>query len=87
MDRTAPVKLRQAQKQNTPLERANQNHKWTNCQSYTKMSQKAINLTIAISMRFCMADELNGQALSIHHTNPYINYNSQNGGTSRYFGQ
>ena len=28
-----------------------------------------------------MADELNGHALPVHHTNPY-----KNGGTSRYFG-
>ena len=25
-----------------------------------------------------MADELNGQALPVHHTNPYKNYNFQN---------
>ena len=37
-------------------------------------------------MRFCMADELNGQALPVHLTNPDKNYNFQNDGTSRYFG-
>ena len=39
-----------------------------------------------IFIRFCKADELNGQALLIHHTNPCKNYNFQNDGTSRYFG-
>ena len=28
-----------------------------------------------------MADELNGQALPVHHTNPYKSYNFQNAGT------
>ena len=28
-----------------------------------------------------MADELNGQALPVHHTKPYKNYNFQNDGT------
>ena len=51
--------------------------------SYTKVSRSAINLKIA---RFCMADELNGQALPVHHTKPYKNYNFQNDGTSWYFG-
>ena len=51
-----------------------------------KVSRSAINLKIAIIIRFCMADELNGQALPVHHTNPYKNYNFQNDGTSRYFG-
>ena len=35
---------------------------------------------------FRMADQLNGQALPVHHTKPYKNYNLQNDGTSRYFG-
>ena len=50
-----------------------------------EVSRSAINL-IAIIIRFCMADELSGQALPVHHTNPYKNYNFQNDGTSRYFG-
>ena len=33
-----------------------------------------------------MTDELNGQALTVHRTNPYKNYNFQNDGTSRFFG-
>ena len=37
--------------------------------SYTKVSRSAINLKIAIIIRFCMADELNGQTLPVHHTN------------------
>ena len=49
--------------------------KWTNCQSHTPKYRKAPS-------RFCMADELNGQALPVHHTNPYKNYNFQNDGTS-----
>ena len=32
-----------------------------------------------------MADELNGQALPVHHTNPYKIYNFQNDDTSWYF--
>ena len=32
-----------------------------------------------------MADELKGQALPIHRTKPYKNYNFQNDGTSQYF--
>ena len=55
-------------------------------ESYTKLLRSAINLKIAIIIRFCMTDELNGQALPAHHTNPYKNYNFQNDGTSRYFG-
>ena len=43
------------------------------------------NLNIVIIIRFCMEDELNGQALHVHHTKPYKNYNFQNDGTSRYF--
>ena len=54
--------------------------------SYTKVSRSAINLKIAIIIRFCMADELNGHALPVHHTNPYKNYNFQNDGTLCYFG-
>ena len=52
----------------------------------TPVSRSAINLKFVIIIRFCMADELNRQALPIHHTNPYKNYNFQNEGTSRYFG-
>ena len=33
-----------------------------------------------------MADKLNGDALPVHHTKPYKNYNFQNDGTSWYFG-
>ena len=33
-----------------------------------------------------MGDELNGQALAVHHTNLDTNYNFQNDGTSWYFG-
>ena len=33
-----------------------------------------------------MADELNGQALPVHHTKPYKYYNFQNDGSSWYFG-
>ena len=33
-----------------------------------------------------MGDELNGQALPVHHTNLYKDYNFQNDGTSWYFG-
>ena len=60
--------------------------------SYTKVSRSAINLKIAIIIRFCMADEpmadeLNGHALPVHQTNPYKNYNCQNhDGTLRYIG-
>ena len=45
-----------------------------------------INLKIGIIIRFCMADELNGQALPVHHTKPYKYYNFQNAGASWYFG-
>ena len=54
-------------------------------ESYTKVWRSAINLKIAI-IRFCMADELNGQALPVHHTKPYKKYNFQIDGTSRCFG-
>ena len=53
-------------------------------ESQTKVSRR--NLKIAIITRFCMADELNGQALPVHHTKPYKKYNFQIDGTSRCFG-
>ena len=49
--------------------------KWTNCRVIHPSFASAINLKIAIIIRFCMADELNGQALPIHHTNPHKKYN------------
>ena len=55
-------------------------------ESYTKVLRSTIILKITITIRFCMADELNGQALPVQHTNPYKRYNFQNDGTSRYFG-
>ena len=79
--RTAPIKLGQTQKQNTPLERANQNKQVDQLlESYTKVSQSTINLKIVIIIRFCMAD--NWQGLPVHHTNPYLKDNFQNDGTS-----
>ena len=49
-----------------------------------KVLQSAINLKIAILIKFCTADERH--ALPVHHTNPYRNYNFQNDCTSQYFG-
>ena len=37
-------------------------------ESETKASRSAINLKIVVFTRFRKADELNGQGLSIHHT-------------------
>ena len=47
--------------------------------------QSAIILKSVIFIRFCMADELNGQPC-IPNTKPYKNYNFQYDGTSWYFG-
>ena len=48
-----------------------------------KVSRSTIILKITICIRFCMADELNGQALLFYHTK---HYNFQNDDTSRYYG-
>ena len=55
-------------------------------ESYTKVSRSAINLKIVVFIRFCMANELNGQGLPVHHTQPYKNWNFQKDCASRYFG-
>ena len=61
--------------------------KWTTCQTHTQKYREAPSTwKLLWIIKFCMADELNGQALSVHHTNPYTNYNFQNDGNSRYFG-
>ena len=73
MDRTAHIKLGRTQKQNTPLERAN-----LISGPLVRVIHQSIakrHLKIAIIIRFWMADELNGKALSVHHTKPYKNYN------------
>ena len=72
MDRTAHIKLGRTQKQNTPLERAN-----LISGPLVRVIHQSIakrHLKIAIIIRFWMADELNGKALSVHHTKPYKNY-------------
>ena len=81
---TAPIKLGPKQKNEDTTGKG-----WLADQfseSQTEVLRSTIILKIVIFIRFCMADELNGQALPLHHTSPYKNYNFQNDGTARYFG-
>ena len=83
-DMTAPTKLGHKHKNKDTNSKG-----WSVDQfseSQTSVSRSAIILKIVIIIRCCMADELNRQALPVHHTKPYKNYNFRNDGTSRYFG-
>ena len=82
---TAPIKL------GGPKHKTKDTTDWKELlsgpESKTKVSRSTVILKIAIFRRFCMTDELNGQALAVHHTKPYtLSYHFQSDGTSRYFG-